>query len=459
MSNEPPVTSPDSHRDQHLVSDKQSSKSRKVLIITYYWPPSGGSGVQRWLKFVKYLPSLGWQPFVFTPENPTFEIRDDTLLKDVPPEAVVVRFPIWEPYNLFARLSKLSGRKPVRQVDQVAAGKKSMFQRITGWIRGNALIPDPRTFWVKPSASFLQNFIRSNGIQTLVTTGPPHSLHLIGLILKRRNPSLRWIVDLRDPWSEWDFLDTLSLTSWARKKHQSLERWVLQKADRVITIAPYHVSRFEALGGRKVDLVTNGFDEDDFKDIQRVRTSQFTIRHIGMVDELRDPRPFMMAAKQLLAEHSDWRGELKIEFIGSVNSSFREFVSRDPQLSSVTEFSNPMPHEELLKLYGETDLQLLVLAHTALAPGNLPGKFFEYLASGNFIFGVGPSDGDAAQILKETKAGQMVDRNDVGAMKSLLSERFDCWKKGIREGERNVSAFSRRLLTEKLEEILNEKNS
>jgi glycosyltransferase involved in cell wall biosynthesis len=218
------------------------------------------------------------------------------------------------------------------------------------------------------------------------------------------------------------------------------------------------VQRFEALGGRKVDLVTNGFDEDDFRDIQKVRTKKFTIRHIGMVDELRDPRPFMQAMKELVSAHPEWEAQIKIEFIGEVNSVFRAFVSMDPVLSGITVFSNPMPHAALLKLYGETDIQLLVLAHTALAPGNLPGKFFEYLASGNYILGVGPEEGDAAKMLQETKAGQMIDRDNAHGIRQLVAERFDRWKHGPEESDRNVSEFSRRYLSGRLVEILNDRS-
>lgn len=110
------------------------SPERKLLIVAYYWPPSGGSGVQRWLKFVKYLPSFGWTPYVFTPENPSVEGRDESLLKDVPKEAVVIHFPIWEPYGLFRKTSSLV-KKPVRQIDLVSTGKRGVFQSITTWIR------------------------------------------------------------------------------------------------------------------------------------------------------------------------------------------------------------------------------------------------------------------------------------------------------------------------------------
>ena len=427
--------------------------SRKVLIVTYYWPPSGGSGVQRWLKFVKYLPSLGWLPYVFTPENPSFEIRDDSLLKDVPAEAEVLRLPIWEPYHLFRKAASLAG-KSTRQTDLITTGKKSWLQGIAAWVRGNLFIPDARIFWIKPSVAFLSDFLKSNHIRVLVTTGPPHSMHLIGLKLKKLDPGLRWIVDLRDPWSEWDLLDTLSLTGWARRRHQRLEREVLQRADEVITIAPYHVERFEKLGGRKVNLITNGFDEDDFRTIERKRTSKFTIRHIGMVDELRDPRPFMDALRVLLTEHPEWKSQVSVEFVGSVNAAFRNWVMKDQVLSQVTKFQDPLPHAELVKLYGETDVQLLILAYTALAPGNLPGKLFEYLASGNFILGIGPVDGDAAQILLAANAGKMVDRLNQEEIKKLILAQLIQWEKGNVAGGNQVASFSRRNLARKLNTLL-----
>lgn len=430
---------------------------RKVLIVTYYWPPSGGSGVQRWLKFVKYLPSFGWQPFVYTPENPAFEIRDDTLLKDVPAEAEVLRMPIWEPYGLFRKTSALLGAPAPRHSDLITTGRKTVVQAITSWIRGNLFIPDARVFWVKPSVRFLSDFLVANKIQTLVTTGPPHSLHLIGLKLKKLQPSLRWIVDMRDPWSEWDLLDTLSLTGLARRRHQRLEREVLQRADRVVTIAPYHVNRMEKLSGRKVELITNGFDEDDFAGIRHIRTKKFTIRHIGMVDELRDPRPFMEALKQWLSEEPAFCDKILVEFIGSVNSSFRKYISEEPTLGAITRFRDPMPHGELVQLYGETDIQLLVLAHTALAPGNLPGKFFEYLASGNFILGMGPATGDAAAILEQTGAGKMVERTDAAGLKEQVRTQLRKWERGERPTGRDVSAYSRKNLTARLTKWLDSK--
>lgn len=430
-----------------------SAPPTKVLIVTYYWPPFGTSGVQRWLKFVKYLPQSGIQPYVYTPENPAGEAVDNSLLADVPVEAEIIKLPIWEPYHIFQRLSGIFGKKP-KPSDFITTGKKNLWQGITSWVRGNLLIPDARKFWVKPSVLFLDDLIRTNGIPVLITTGPPHSMHLIGLALKKKNPGIRWLADFRDPWSEWDLLDTLSLSGWARRRHQSLEREVLQTADAVITIAPYHQERLTQLGGRSVHLITNGFDEEDFKNVTHVRTSHFTIRHLGVVDELRDPRPVMEAIEQLLVENPSREAQIRVEFIGNVNRRFIDWVQQSGPLNRVTRFVAHIPHAQVLEKYGATDLQLLVLAHTAIAPGNLPGKFFEYLASGNPVLAIGPPDGDAAQILRDTKAGVMVDRGDRAGLRAALETYISKWEQGGVTDNRSVGRFSRKALTQQLVEII-----
>lgn len=428
--------------------------NKKVLVITYYWPPSGGSGVQRWLKFVKYLTKEGWEPFVFTPENPSFMIQDKSLEKDVPASVEVIRFPIWEPYQLFFKLASLTGRKNIQQTDFISTGKKSFFQKISSWIRGNFFIPDARVFWVKPSVEYLRDFVERNQIDKIITTGPPHSVHLIGLTLKQSTKELKWIADFRDPWSEWDLLDTLSLSAWARARHKKLEHRVLTTADQVITIAPYHVDRLQVLSGRNVELITNGFDEDDFSHIEHTPTQKFTIRHIGVVDELRDPQPVMNALKELCLADVDFAKSVFVEFIGKVNSAFKTRVAADEVLNKITKFTDQMPHDQLLKVYGTTNLQLLVLAHTAIAPGNLPGKFFEYLASGNPILAIGPVQGDAAHVLHESQAGKIHERTDAEGIKNSLYNYFEDWKKGVKVSRKGAEKFTRRNLTKELIQLL-----
>lgn len=432
------------------------SPAKKVLIVTYYWPPSGGSGVQRWLKFVKYLPKAGWHPFVFTPENPAFEIRDESLLKDVPEEADVIRFPIWEPYNIFFKLSALFGKKrTAKPTDLVDARHRSAFQKIATWIRANLLIPDPRVFWVKPSVQFLEGFIKSNQIQYVITTGPPHSLHLIGLKLKKRVPDIRWVADFRDPWSEWGFLDSLNVGKNARKKHKTLESKVLSQADEVLTITPFYVRRFEALGKRKVHLLTNGYDDDDFATIEPVRPEKFLIRHVGIINERCDPRPLMKVIEKLIRDNEDFRSSVTLEFIGEVHPTFRQFVQSSGALNGVTTFTGNMPHKELMKIYGLSALLLLVLHGYKDAEGYMPGKLFEYLATGLPVLGVGPSGGDAAALLNETEAGKMIEADDKDGMAAFLLDQLRLWKNNIERASLSRNRkYSRAGLTVELTKIL-----
>lgn len=401
-----------------------------MLIITYYWPPSGGSGVQRWLKFVKYLPEFGCKPYVFTPENPSFAVRDESLLKDVPVDAEIIRYPIWEPYDAFIKLSALFAgkKKSATPTDLVSGKEKSLFQNVSTWIRGNFFIPDPRRFWVKPSVKFLEKFLQENHIQTIVTTSPPHSMHLIGYELKKRNPSLRWLADFRDPWTEWGLLDSLMVGTLARKIHRNLESKVLATADEIITITPFYVSRFEALAKRKVKLLTNGFDADDFAHLSYQKGEKFRIRHVGIINEKCDPRPFMEAMQSLLKENNDFRSRVTVEFIGEVHGEFKDYVHASTELSSVVQFAGNIPHKQLIARYGESSLLLLILTGYKDAEGFMPGKLFEYLATGLPVLGIGPVDGDAARLLTETQAGKMLDSFDFEGIKKILLNSFEEWK-------------------------------
>ncbi|MFN3840670.1 MAG: glycosyltransferase family 4 protein [Cyclobacteriaceae bacterium] len=429
--------------------------SKQVLIITYYWPPSGGSGVQRWLKFVKYLPQFGWEPVVFTPENPSFEVKDESLLNNIPHEAEVIKLPIWEPYSVYSRLTGFFTGKKVQSADFVTTGRKSLFQSLAAFIRGNVFIPDPKIFWKRPAVKFLNDFIKHNPIRVVVTTGPPHSMHLIGLALKKKNPSIKWIADFRDPWSQWDLLDTLAITPLVRARHRQLEQQVLAHADCVVTVTPRYVTWFKALGAHKTVLITNGYDEDDFAGLQYSKGERFTIRHLGVVDELRDPRPFMLAAKEIFSENPDFFYSLSIEFVGNVNSAFKTWVESDEVLAKITTFRKQVPHHQLVEVYNQTDALLLVLANSAIAEGNIPGKLFEYLGSTRPIVGIGPEGGDASAILAKTGAGVVIERHNLPAIKQHLLRLFSDWKNGAGHRPTGVELYSRKALTADLASLLN----
>lgn len=424
--------------------------SKKVLIVTYYWPPSGGSGVQRWLKFVKYLPEFGWTPYVLTPENPAFDLRDESLLKDIPPEAEVLRLPIWEPYRL---LGKTKGKDEKKAKIFFSSGK-SWTQKIMRFIRGNFFIPDPRMFWVTPASRFLEDFILQEKISHVVTTGPPHSMHLIGMRLKKKVPALRWVADFRDPWSEWHLLDEWQVSRPVRKIHQYLEKKVLTRADAILTVTPGLAAHFGQLANRKVVCITNGYDDSDVSDIQYVRTNRFTIRHTGLV---KDARPFMEAVKQVALENAAFKDAVLVDFTGEVHPDFRSYVENDETLKQITRFSGYKPHRELPALYAQTDVLLLVIPDVPLARAYLPGKLFEYLAAKRPVIGLGPEDGDAAAILAKTGAGMVIEPKNSITIKEELLRLFSDWQRNtdaISTGT-GIESYSRKSLTGELVGLLN----
>lgn len=429
---------------------------KKVLIIAYYWPPSGGSGVQRWLKFVKYLPKVGWKPYVFTPENPSVVIKDNSLLKDVPAEAVIVKLPIWEPYEIFGKLSGLfsGGKKNLERTDIINTRQTSLFSKLGIWVRGNVLIPDPRKFWVRPSVRFLKKYLEQNQINTIITTGPPHSMHLIGLILKKSNPGLKWIVDMRDPWSEWGFLDSVQAGKRAKARHRKLERAVLTTADEVITITPFYVRQFEKLSGRKVNLITNGFDEEDFRNFTRKKSDKFTLRHVGIVNEKCNPRPFLKAIETLCGENEVIRKDIAIEFVGQVNADVKDFVRQSELLQAITTFTPPVSHDALMEIYSSSAVLILILTGYKDAVGYMPGKLFEYLATGIPVLGTGPEDGDAAALLKTTQSGVMIEGSDEARIKDTLVTYYNSWKLGTADQRGGNMMYTRKENTRALTHLL-----
>ena len=185
---------------------------KRVLIITYYWPPSGGSGVQRWLKMSKYLPEYGWQPVIYTTENAEYPIVDPSLEKDVSPEAEVIRRPITEPYTFYKKFLGIKQEETVKVgFTQEEKKKKSWKSGLSMWIRGNLFIPDARRWWVKPSVKYLKKYLQEHPVDAIISTGPPHSMHLIAMKLKEAT-GLPWIADFRDPWTEIDYYQDLHLT-------------------------------------------------------------------------------------------------------------------------------------------------------------------------------------------------------------------------------------------------------
>lgn len=398
---------------------------KKVLIISYYWPPSGGAGVQRWLKFAKYLPQYGWNPVIYTPENPDFAIEDNSLLKDISDELVVLKKPIWEPYEIYKTLIGKKGQK----VNVSFAGgnkKETKIHQIALALRGNLLIPDPRCFWIKPSVKFLLKYLKENPVDAIISTGPPHSMHLIAHKIHKKT-NLPWIADFRDPWTNIDFYRELNLTFLADKIHHRFERKVLCDATKVVSVTPTWCNELSELGNKETILVHNGYDEDDIEKTQKPVDTKFAFVHIGSINAARNPQVLWKALGELTAEMPEIKTELRIRFVGNVEPLVLTNLAEN-NLSKYVDNLGYMSHHEAIHFQQTSPILLLLINNTPNSKGILTGKLYEYMASERPILAIGPTDSDIARILNETNSGLIVDFEDLNGMKSAIKSLFEQFK-------------------------------
>ena len=425
---------------------------KRVLIITYYWPPMGGSGVQRWLKFAKYLPDFGWEPVIYTPENPSFQLHDPSLLRDVRDDQIVWKHPIWEPHHLFYRARGEKNLAQVNQGDILDKKHQSFFEKIGLWVRGNLFIPDPRRFWIKPSVKYLLARLEAEPVDAIVTTGPPHSLHFIGKQLHEKT-GLPWLADFRDPWTRWVFLRSFRVSALAMRMHERQERMILRAADAVVTVSDALREDLEEIGGRPVHKITNGYDEADFP-ATSAPASSFLISYIGTVDYLRDPRVFLQAVRELCAEHADFNKEVQIRFVGYLSGVILSDIQRDEALSGKLTISQYAPHQEILTMLQESYIQLLLLSSGPETRGILTGKFFEYLASGKRILALGRVGDEVDTTLQATHAGVLHDPGDLSGIKASLLRYYRAYQANESFAPQGIETYRRRNLTQSLSVIL-----
>ncbi len=401
---------------------------KKVLIITYYWPPCGGSGVQRWLKFTKYLAKKNYYCIIYTPSNPESPVIDNSLLKDIPQNNYeVIKTEIFEPYKLYRFFTNKNKSEKITTsfLSENSDNKKlSLKEKISRWIRGNFFIPDARMFWIKPSVKYLSDYLKKNKIDIIITTGPPHSMHLIGLGIKKKHPNIKWIADFRDPWTNIDFINDLHLTTFALKKHAQLEKEVVCTADKIVTVSYTLTNELQALcphNNNNFHTITNGFDNDDFELIahsQKKQTNQFIITYAGLLPPNRNPFILWKALAEL-SEKKLLNKEIKIQLIGKSDVSVWNTI-KDNNIAHLVEKIDYLPHSEVIKKQADADALLLLINRAPNSKGILTGKLFEYLASNKPIIAIGPTDGDAAKIIKESNAGFIIDYDDIESMKQTL---------------------------------------
>ncbi len=428
---------------------------KKVLIITYYWPPSGGAGVQRWLKFVKYLRGFNWEPVLYIPDNPEYPEQDDSLEKDIPEGLTILRQPIWEPY---AAYKKMMGRKKEEKINAAFLSEKKQnrfLENISVWIRGNLFIPDARKFWINPSVRFLKKYLKANHVDAIVSTGPPHSMHLTAWKITRQF-NIPWLADFRDPWTNIDFYKDLKLTASANKEHHRLERMVLKDASAVTVISNTMAKDFTRILPRKYDVITNGFDSDDILLApEAVMDKKFSIAHIGTLVSTRNPEALWSVLQTLITTHEDLAADLEIKLIGKIDYT----VTKSLDSNGLARYVNRipyLPHDQVVIAQRQSQVLLLIINNAPNAKMILTGKFFEYMAAKRPILCIGPLDGDAAEILKQTNSGLISDHGDIVSMERNILDFYSRYKNGTLSSEsKNIEAYSRKSLTEHLSIILN----
>ncbi len=429
-------------------------KQKKVLIITYYWPPTGGGGVYRWLKFVKYLPQFGWEPIVYTPLNPEAGITDETLLTDISKNVSVLKKKIIEPYALY----KLITNKPKtftydNFVHTHEKLKKSFKEKVSIFIRGNLFIPDARCLWIKPSVKYLTNYLKENPVDVIVTTGTPHSMHLIGLRLSRIT-KIPWMADFRDPWTNIEYYHLLRLTKYANNKHIKLEKKVLTSADIVVTVSPSWAKLMENLGAKNVYTINNGYDDEDFSFLPVEIDDKFTITHVGVLNESRNPYKLWKAISEICFQSEDFRNNLKLQFLGTTDFTVKEYL-KELELLQYTDFFGYVKHSDALKITAASAVLLLLLNNTPDIEGRIPAKMYEYIAARRPILQIAPEKCDAAQILYETNSGYRADFDDTEEIKKNILKLYNNFKNTTTELKfTNIEKYSRKKLTQKLSIVL-----
>jgi glycosyltransferase involved in cell wall biosynthesis len=428
---------------------------RRVLIITYYWPPSGGAGVQRWLKFAKYLSDYGWELVIYTPENPEIPVRDASLLNDVNPKIKVLTTKVWEPYQYYKKLLRIDKNEGINSSFVSERKKPKRLESLAVWIRGNFFIPDARRFWIKPSIKYLSHYLRENPVDVIVSTGPPHSMHLIAQKLQQKL-GIPWLADFRDPWTNIDFYHQLKLTRAADRRHHRLEKLVLTTADQVVVISEGMKKDFARMVDRSYQVITNGYDSDDLPTEIPKPDHKFSIAHMGTLAKSRNPDKLWEVLSELVQKYETFAGALEIKLIGKVDYYVKESLQRHG-LESFVVIEPYLNHNQVALQQQRTQILLLLINNTPNARMILTGKLFEYMAAGRPILCIGPTDGDAAKILQETGCGDTFDFDDHTHLKKHVLTLFDRYIKNENHClSGDISKYSRRELTARLDKILQE---
>ncbi len=426
---------------------------KKVLIITYYWPPAGGPGVQRALKFVKYLPLFGWQPVVLTVENPDSPNVDNSLLQDIPENTAIYKTKSLEPFELYKKFTGKNADSKIPNDVLLNSKNASLKDKIANWIRLNIFIPDAKIGWKQFAVKKGIEIIENEKIDLIFTTSPPQTVSLIGNALSKQT-GVKWIADFRDPWMEIVYYQNVK-RSWITKKiDATLEKMVFNNANGIVTISQDMIRMFKEKAKNQIfHLIPNGFDETDFTENTTIKNENFTIAYTGSISKDRIPSVLFYALNKLI--NIDGIKNVKFNFAGKYCQEFYEEIQKH-NLESFADLKGFVPHKESTKILQNADVLLLVVDNVPNNKGFLTGKLFEYMGTKKPIFAIGPVNGDANQFLEESNSGEMVDFYDNDSAYSLLKEMYFNWKEEKHNFTFDVQQFSRKNLTQKLAEAFDE---
>jgi len=431
---------------------------KSALILTYYWPPAGGPGVQRWLKFAKYLEEFGWRPVILTVEKGVYSARDEALVKEVPGQLRVIKTKSRDPFRFY---NMLKGKKDnevsvaLINIDK----KRSLVDRLSMYIRSNFFIPDARKGWVPYAYRTAEKIIRQQTIDLVVTTGPPHSTHLAGLRLKKKL-GIKWLADLRDPWTTVYYNDMLPRTERTKQLDRRLEDEVLAHADAVSVVSPGMQTEFSNRN-KNVKVVMNGFDIEDMAvtGVNRSEDARFRLTYTGNFKPNQHIPDIWDGLCELLEENEQFRNDFRLRFVGNLDASTPEYFEARSFRDNL-EIKGYVPHHKVTLEMAVSDLLLFVVPKSKNNRLIITGKLFEYLASGTPVISVGPVDGDASHIIDDTGRETMMDYNNKTQFKAVIMKYYEAWlagNKALTQLDTDMlEQFSRKSSAEKIAAIMDQ---
>ncbi|SCY01553.1 hypothetical protein SAMN05192588_0742 [Nonlabens sp. Hel1_33_55] len=418
----------------------------QLFIVAFYWPPAGGPGVQRWLKFIKYLPKDQFEITVVIPQNPDYASTDHSLLKDIPEGITTIEVPLKEPSRWIKKLFKRKTKKLQRGFIDKTPG---LLEQALLWIRGNYFIPDARVSWVKNVVEELESSTAFAKADTLITSGPPHSVHLIGKRLKVTSAfkNLKWIADFRDPWTTIGYHKSLRLTKKATAKHIKLESEILTSADQIIVTSPSTKSEFQTKTSKPITVITNGYDLEP-NQIEQPE-GNFTISHIGTLLADRNPLVLWKALADLTKEHADFKSDFELILAGNVSSEIIDSIG-EAGLKPFLNLEGYVSHDRAVDLMNNAQMLLLIEIDAPETKAIIPGKTFEYLASRRPIIAIGPDGSEIKHIIQDSNAGNYYDYQGNG-LKEYILENYRRFKNHQLNGNpTDISNYHRKQLTQQL---------